>query len=117
MKFSDVIVSLVFLSMFFCEFNYGYVSYKKLLEKKESIQSEVESCKFISESFRKTCEGNGFESLKEWQKVCKSLWKLDYIGFADADSFMIVENNSQKKLIYGRWIGPFGHGEVYCRVK
>lgn len=71
---------------------------------------------FISESFRKTCRGEGFDSLNEWQIVCKALWQLEYIGWGNAEDFMIVDYSfNECPLIYGKWQGRIMEGEVFCR--
>ena len=87
--------------------------YQKRMEKKLAF----ESSRFISESFRETSCGRGFDSFVEWQKTCKALWKLDYISCTRADSFMLVENSDKGDLFYAKWIGPYGDGEVYSRVR
>ncbi len=87
--------------------------YQKRMEKKMLFDSS----RFISESFRETCNGKGFKSFVDWQKTCKAMWKLDYISWTRADSFMLVENPDKGDLFYGKWIGPYGDGQVYGRVK
>lgn len=89
----------------------------KTKNKLEEEKWKNESFQFISESFRKTCCGEGFPSLNEWQKNCKTMWNLEYIGWANAEDFMEVQNPEKGKLFYGTWVGPYGRGEVYCRKK
>jgi hypothetical protein len=71
------------------------------------------SIDFISESFRKTCRGEGFANLEEWSRTSKGLWELEEI------SFEIFEENkaSKEKLMKGIWTGPHGSGEVFCRIR
>jgi len=86
---------------------------REVIEKKMSF----ESSRFISESFKKTCSGKCFESLVDWQKTCKAMWKLEYISWTRADSFMVDENSDKGDLLYAKWIGPYGDGEVYSRAR
>lgn len=73
---------------------------------------------FISESFRKTCRGEGFDSLNKWQVVCREMWNLEYIGWGNAEDFMQVDySHNDRALMYGTWQSDFIEGEVYCRRK
>ena len=87
----------------------------KINELNHIEQKKLNSLEYISESFRKTCEGKGYSSLNDWQKSCKSLWNLDYIAWCDVSDFMEVKNNSDTVLFYAQWSGENGNGEVYHR--
>lgn len=117
MRFIEVIVIYIllsFLEIFFCT---GIVSYKKIENYCEIEKQKYSSTKFISESFKKTCSGKGFKNLEEWQKTCRALWKLEYIGWASATEFMDNSFENCDELIYGKWIGVYSEGEVFCRLE
>jgi len=79
-------------------------------------RSQAVCCRFVAESFRNTCKERGFSTLNEWQKSCRELWKLEYISWCKADSFMKVNNSESKEpLFYGRWIYKGKVYEVYSR--
>lgn len=117
MRFVEVIVVyiiLCFLEIVFCT---GILSYRKIVNECEAKKMEYSSTKFISESFKNTCVGKGFKNLEEWQKTCRALWKLDYIGWASANEFMDESFENCDELFYGKWIGGCSEGEVFCRLK
>ncbi len=128
MRFVYLFASLAVMLLLSAGLNYEIKSLEKISAKKNLVRKEFESGRFISESFanackgqntfngQNTCKGRGFESLVQWQKTCKAMWDLDYIGWSKADSFMNVENPEKGQLLYGRWIGPYGNGEIYYRV-
>lgn len=89
----------------------------RLSRKKEKVSDELRMVSFISESFSKTCSGNGFESLNQWQMVCREMFNLDYIGWGKAESFSEINENAESILYYGKWISFSGEGEVYSRSK
>lgn len=73
---------------------------------------------FISDSFVETCNGNGFSSFEEWQKVCREKYHLDYIAWCPAADFIVDESGGESGTLYfGRWHGKNGYGEVYARKK
>ena len=116
MRFTDVVLTMIFCVLLICTVQRGCVSLLKRNETANSFMRKATANRFISESFRKTCNGNGFESLNEWQITCRAMWKLDYIGWADARDFMEVSYAvSEKNLMYGKWNGSVADGEVYCR--
>lgn len=115
-----LVYTIAGLFIFLLIFTVTDVGIEKCLDVKQKVEYQrksLESYRFITESFRKTCNGEGFNSLNEWQQKCGSLWELEYIGWANANEFLEVENKESGELFYGRWIGPFGNGEVYCRKK
>ena len=71
----------------------------------EKARNSYYSLQFISESFRKTCKGEGFNSFEEWEQTCSALWQLSEISY---------ETDSDGLLICGSWSGPWGNGVVYC---
>ena len=97
MRFVEVIVVyiiLCFLEIVFCT---GILSYRKIANECEAKKMEYSSTKFISESFKNTCAGKGFKNLEEWQKTCRALWKLDYIGWARKGYQKVVLHLSRVK--------------------
>lgn len=79
-----------------------------LAERAREAERKAMCLMFVSESFRDTCSGGGFENLKNWQLSCKAMYNLDYIGYGTDDSSF---------LYYATWTGPYGTGEVYERRK
>lgn len=77
------------------------------------VKTETDMCAFVSESFRNACEKKGFESLEDWQKKCRAMWNLSYIGFSSTDAFMGGET-SDSSLLYGSWIYKGKKYEVYA---
>jgi len=77
-----------------------------LVETKRAIQSKTECLEFISESFRSSCDGIGFENLDRWESANRQLWNLNEIGW-----------KKEGELMYGFWKGPSGEGEVFQRIK
>lgn len=117
MRFVELLAFILLQTILVFSLNSSITGCGKINQKKEEKRNAFESERFISESFRASCEGKGFESLVDWQKVCKAMWHLEYISWTKADSFMVVENPDKGQLLYGKWIGPYGNGEVYARVK
>lgn len=117
MRFLETLMFLVVLICMESAVACGFQSYIKLCNQVESRRNELDSIRFISETFRNTCRGNGkgFSDLVEWQKTCKALWQLDYIGWSQADAFMELEDTKSDILLFGTWSGAVGKGEVYCR--
>ena len=68
---------------------------------------------FISQSFKKTCCGYGFENPEKWKQTCSALFSLEEISYGT------VENNS--RLFYAKWTGKGKlkkcHGCIYCVLK
>lgn len=77
----------------------------ELVEKKRGIRRKTESLEFISESFRLSCNGKGFENLDEWKLKNSLLWNLDEIGW-----------EKKGNVFRGFWKGPAGNGEVVYRT-
>ena len=117
MRFASLLLFSVFMGLF----SFAATSEIKLFgeteKRKLQTQRRYESLSFISESFKNSVRGQGFTSLVQWQKTCKAMFCLDYIAWTEAENFMVVENGKSGKLLYGKWIGPYGEGNVYCRVK
>lgn len=116
MKFTEIVVIFGIFSFFILNLFDGFLICKKLSETMGEVKNTCEAEKFITESFKKTCKGEGFNSLNEWQVTCRAMFSLDYIGWSNADDFMEVDYEfSKNKLFYGKWIGSGWDGEVYCR--
>lgn len=114
-RLADIVIISVLVSLLFVSGASGFHSVKELSLAGENKKNEYLSTRFISESFRKTCKGNGFKDLNQWQKTCRSLWNLDYIGWCSAEDFMVDPSPESGELLYGKWIGSCGEGEVYER--
>jgi len=111
-RFLLAVCGYIFLSAFLC-----LMICEKLENLRVTKKIETEVTRFIFESFIETCKGNCYESLNEWQKVNRSLWKLDYIAWSLAEDFMVLpEDNREGDLYYGVWTGEYSSGEVYCRM-
>lgn len=130
MKLIHVVCMIIVMSIFASSFYSGISNVRKLSKEINEMQMQVDSLLFISESFRNMCEGKGFSSFVEWQKCCKQMWQLEYIAWSEADDFMkddVIDdftqnsdeygNYHQGTLMYGKWIGRYGEGEVFCRIK
>lgn len=115
MKFYNLLLCMIVISISGFMSNSIINKYEELLEKKNEIQIKVNSTIFISESFRNTCEGKGFSNLNEWQKTCKAMWNLKYIGWGNAEDFFNGNDTDNSILLYGKWISEYGDWEVYSR--
>lgn len=102
MKFTSLLISLIFSFFFSAELGKSVFQLALLCEKRNEIRQSVLCRRFISRSFSNTCEGKGFKNLEEWEKVCKAMWKLDSINF-----YM------EEKGTYGRWVKESEKYEVY----
>lgn len=117
MKYIDLILMFFLISTFFIFISSSGKIYEKLFDKNFSIENETCACRFISESFKNTCDGNGFENLNQWQKTCREMWNLKYIAWCDARDFLPIPNEYDKKVLYGKWIGNNWEGEIYWELK
>lgn len=119
MKFTEVVIVYLFLFSLLIGATCSLKTIFRINEQSYIYRRKATADYFISESFRKTCYGNGFENLNEWQMTCRALWNLEYIGWADAEEFMEVDYSlSGKKLMYGKWLRKDAVSldcEVYCR--
>lgn len=113
MKYTDILIILILLFAYSLLFSQGSSIYSKLKEKNDYYFEQKNANHFISESFRNTCQGNGFESLCEWQKACKSMWDLKYIGWSKASEVMLISEEYKDSVFYGSWIINNTIGEVY----
>lgn len=115
MKLSTLVICVFLVSVLLISVGAGYRNVigrdKQIREKR----NQVETLKFINRSFEKTCEGNGFIDLFEWQKVCRACFELDYIGWSSSEEFMIDNSPEKGTLWYGKWIGQGTEGEIYFR--
>lgn len=115
MRFMDVFLWIGFVMIVNMTANMSLKAFGNLDERKETARGLYESTEFISKSFINTCRGTGFEDLNEWQRRCGEMFKLDYIAWTRADNFMIDKLENQGELLYGKWIGKSGEGEIFCR--
>lgn len=106
MRYMELLLICFFISICSVLFSNGIRIYINLENENEYYINQNNSCYFISKSFKNACEGKGFNSLYQWQNVCKSLWNLEYIGWA-------TEN---EKYVYGLWYSDEVKGEVYWRI-
>ncbi|MCR4899543.1 MAG: hypothetical protein K5907_01875 [Treponema sp.] len=120
MRLSTMLVMLTFLGLVYVSlYSLSYYS-RTIGEKEECLRNSYNAKKFIAESFKQTCDGSGFRDFEEWQLTCKSLFKLEYIAWCEAEDFMIDENyDGNNNLMYGTWIGQGltkdCSGEVFYR--
>jgi len=117
MKLTDIWLLVVLTGILFLVAKPGIQNLQQASKTQQLLSDKKNAAYFISESFRRTCDGKGFSSLTEWQTACKELWNLQYIGWSSADSFMEVEQENKGLLYYGTWTGSCGTGEVYWRIK
>lgn len=104
MRFTTVIISFV-LYGFVCSAAMQCVKGLCLLEKqKNEFRDTALSVRFVSKSFKNACSGYGFESLSEWQKSCRALWKLEYISYTE-----------NKENLCGVWIRNSRRYEVFFK--
>lgn len=115
MKYSELLVILFLLFFFTWEIKGGINILLKLSEKNKIYVEMKNANEFISKSFKNTCEGKGFPSLCQWQKTCKAMWNLKYIGWSNCRDTMIVSDDYKGQSFYGTWIGLNYNGEVYWK--
>lgn len=113
MKFLDVMIFLFVFSIFCVLFSGELNLYFELVNKNNEYIEKKTEYEFISTSFRNSCQGKGFKSLYQWQKVCKDLFNLEYIGWSNADEFMILSDEIKNPVLYGNWRSKEHEGEVY----
>lgn len=109
---SSFTIGVSFLISLYGGFSICEKNEKRILEIKKQVHCE----KFIAESFRKTCEGKGFEDLNQWQECCRAMWNLEYIGWANVQDFMIIPDDSDFSLVCGVWRDKKTCGEVYSKI-
>ena len=106
--------SAVIIAMFLCIVS---ISLRQSLFLADSLEKKLleafcsyNANKFISQSFKKTCCGYGFENPEKWKQTCSALFSLEDISYGT------VENNS--RLLYAKWTGTGKfkncYGCVYC---
>lgn len=117
MRYMELLVIMFLLSTFGIFVTSTIGIYKRLFTENAKILDETSACLFISQSFKNTCDGTGFDSLYQWQKSCKSMWNLKYIAWCDARDFLPIPGEYEKKVLYGKWIGENWEGEVYWEVE
>lgn len=116
MKFTNVVIAMVMAGVLSVCISTQVFYVSRLGNKVSEIRNKAVMQRFISESFRNTCNGKGFKDLIQWQVTCRAMFNLSYIAWSDASEFMEVpEDICNKKLFYGKWINSDGEGEVYCR--
>lgn len=116
MKLSDSVLLMFLVAFFYLSLENCMFFGNKIENRCREMKDERNMLVFVSESFRNTCENKGFDSLENWQKSCRAMWNLSYIGFTFADSFMDYDF-SDSKIVYGSWIYKDKNYEVYCRIK
>lgn len=123
MKFYTLVLNVTLLIILSAVSSESIKSVQKITIEKKRVEKILNATKFVSKSFCNTCEGFGFHSFEEWQKNCKALFGLEYIGWANASSFMNVSNgeineseNTECILFYGTWKDSDFKGEVFCKV-
>ena len=100
MKLHTAVLMLTFFGLLFISLN-DYVFYTSRLENKYLyLLKSFTAKRFIAESFKKTCNGDGFSNLEEWQGSCKVLFKLENINWNFVES-----SDKSIKLFYASWTG------------
>ena len=113
MKLIDLLLAAMLLSLSASMLSGSVKELHKLELAISETGEKAASIHFISESFRKTCRGEGFANLEEWSRSCRGLWELEEIEFETVE-----ENEAgREKLLRGSWAGPHGSGEVFCRIR
>ena len=104
MKLINVVVFYVLYLLILGSLVSGGVAYGKLYKKCETEKQKYECIRFVSESFRKTCDGSGFSNLNEWQKVCRGLCAARAVaGAASPMGYSLPNFGSRAGL------GPYRH--------
>ncbi len=113
MRLCTLTITWLFLSMLFTLMNTGLFYARKLEEKSQQAFLSYTAKKFIAQSFKKACRGEGFKSLEVWQQTCRSLFKLDSIEYE--------RDREDQNLLYAKWSGtePYEESsdEAYFRIK
>ena len=122
MRFSTLIVVLVFLGIIGISVHQAVWHSNELGTRAENLRQCYWIKKFITQSFKDSCDGKGFASQEEWQVTCRSMFDLEYIAWCPAEEFMIVQNDEYRnRLMYATWKGNKDleacSGEVYYRSK
>lgn len=109
MRLLELIILSVMLSLFASIFTDLIQQFIHIDRKVKELKTKNDSLVFISESFYKTCRGEGFSSLDEWKEQCSELWKLDNI------EWKMQEINGERRLC-GKWKVEDDFVEVYSKV-
>lgn len=117
MKFHNVILNLTLIVLLCAVSKENLISVVKFTRSKDFVYTRMCATKFISQSFRNCCDGYGFGNLDEWQKTCRAMFDLEYIGWCKAENFMDLKMNVGEVLLCGTWKGLDSSGEVFCKVK
>lgn len=113
MKYIDLLVIVFFLCIFYSGFSEWLKIFNRLDTENKYYMELKESNYFIFESFKNTCEGRGFESLYQWQKACKAMWNLRYIGWSNGREVLLVNETVKGDIFYGAWKGINYINDVY----
>ena len=114
MKLHIAVLLITFFG-FTCVLVNDYLFSVRQFEQKVQMSFKAFSAKkFIAESFRNTCKGNGFDSLDEWMSCCDALFDLESINWEQVNN-----ETGNTKLLYAEWKGKDlfveCSGEVFCR--
>lgn len=99
--YKTVFLLMLYVTFLSC-FHSGLTRLNGLSELEIQRRKETESLVFIAESFKKTVQLQGFDSLDNWQQSCREMWQLDDISYSIQNCFF-----------YASWSGKYGKGEVY----
>ena len=118
MKLHVTVLLIAFLSLAFLVFNDCVFTAIKLEQQSRACFKAFIAKRFIAESFRNSCKGEGFDSLEEWQECCKSLFNLEEINWKSVDEQNLI---NEEELMYGSWQSSSEEidfsGEVYYRKR
>ena len=115
MRFSDLILLMLLLGFLTTSMAGQFKALGQIETRVERLQTQADSFAFISESFRKTCNGEGFSSLEEWKKSCSVMWPLDYISWQLLDGDAESDAGSSRRIFLGKWTLFGKECEVYAK--
>ena len=108
MRFTELVCLSVILTVLASSLSGLFIQFFKMDRQVELLRKKSDSLIFISQSFYNTCRGKGFSSLDEWKQDCSLLWNLESIEWE-------YVGGVNSGLYRGKWKGPYGNGEVYCK--
>ena len=111
MKLHLAVLLLTFTGIICVVWNDYCFDIKVLEQKSSKLQRDFTSKYFIAESFKKTCNGKGFENLEQWLKYCSAMFRLRSISYEKRETVF-----SGQYLFYAKWSGVNESDEVSGEV-
>ncbi len=115
MHFTDLLFALTLMSTVFVSSISCFWQCNLKDQEIRKKQLRLEQSRFISKSFVKTCDGEGFASLNQWEYTCNALCNLCSIQWEKT----ISSKNCQGEdfdIFYGKWAFEDEQGEIYSKV-